>query len=140
MTVEAVRRLSVVRRRRPFAETRPQRHHRRIPAIRRADLGDARLVRALAGAKIFKNIQAGLRAAILQREPVVPGKDRKMTRAADDVGTSRDARIDAGAACVGGAWHEVICLPVRCPGSGSRYALILNTTPASAITVKPRRS
>ena len=103
MTVEAVRRLSVVRRRRPFAETRPQRHHRRIPEIRRADLGDARLVRAPADAKIFKNIQAGLPAAILQREPVVPGKDRKMTRAADDVGTSRDARIDAGAACVGGA-------------------------------------
>ena len=45
-----------------------------------------RPVHALARAKVSKILQARLRAAVLQRQPVVCREDREVARAADDVG------------------------------------------------------
>ena len=67
-----------------------------------------RPVHALARAEISKVLQAWLRAAVLQRRPVVFGKDREVARAADDVGATGDERADAGAAGGGRDEYEVI--------------------------------
>ena len=62
--------------------------------------------------KFPKFLRAWLRAAVLQRGPVVRREDREVARAADDIGATGDERTDAGAAGGGGGEYEVICRAV----------------------------
>src|SRR6185295_19211013 len=102
--------VSVLRRRRVAAQARASPDRRRRGAVRCPDLGAPRPVYALAGAEISKILPARLRAAVLQRRPVVRREDREVARAADDIGATGDERTDAGAVGGSGGEHEVICL------------------------------
>ena len=66
-----------------------------------------RPVHALARAKISKTLQARLRAAVLQRRPVVCRKDREVARPAYDVASTGDERAVAVAAGGGSDEHGV---------------------------------
>ena len=70
--------------------------------------------------KFPKLLEAQLRAAVLQCQPVVCRKDREVARPAHDVASTGDERAVAVAAGGGGDEYEVICAAVipRCAHLG----------------------
>src|SRR3954449_418690 len=98
-------------------ETRPSRDRRRRRVVRRDGLDLPWPAHALARAKVSKILQARLRAAVLQRQPVVRRKDREVARPAHDVASTGNERAVAVAA--GGGRDEHGVGPTSCHSEAS---------------------